>query len=140
MADYIVHHQQAQPHIGFVQFVQEYWRRIGLGRVPPVTNIQGSVTPYVNEGRWVADCPAGCGGALVVTNDPAIFICPDCGSPENGNNWYAVVFPPDKATIERVLLVRPSRRPDHARTRNWLPWETVADLKRENRARGLAEE
>lgn len=140
MADYIVHHEQFQPHLAFVRFVQEYWRRVGLGIVPPITNVQGQVLARINEGRWIAECPAGCGGALIVTQNPALFICPDCGSPENGNNWYAVSFPAEKTAIERVLLARPARRPDQAHTRNWVPGETAADLKRENRQRGLPEE
>ena len=140
MADYIVHHEQQQPHRNLPDFVQEIWGRMKCGWVPPVTNIQGTVTAYINDGRWVADCPAGCGGALVVSERQPIFICADCGSPENGDNWYAVAFPAQKTSIERVLLKRPARAPDRAHTRHWLPGETVDKLKAENRARGLPEE
>ena len=139
MADYIVHHEHQQ-RVGLPQFIQEFWGRYKFGRLPPVNNIQGSVAAYINDGRWVAECPAGCGGALVVSDQQAIFICADCGSPENGNNWYAVVFPAAKVQIEQVLLQRPTRAPDRAHFRHWLPGETVADLKRQNRERGLPEE
>ena len=138
--DYIVHHEHFQPHRGFVNFIQEYWGRAGLGRVPPLGNVQGEVSARINEGRWLADCPAGCGGALIVTMQPALFICVECGSTENGGNWYTVRLPPNKVAIEAVLLLRPASRPDHATTRNWIPGETVAQLKQENRDQGLPEE
>lgn len=139
MADYIVHHHHQQ-RVPLSQFMQEMWGRLKLGRIPPVTSIQGSVAAYINDGRWVAECPAGCGGAIVVSETQAIFICPDCGSPENGNNWYAVDYPAQKGAIEQVLLKRPARAPDRAHLRHWLPSETVADLKRQNRSRGFPEE
>lgn len=138
--DYIVHHEDNQRYEDLVTFVQGLWHRRGMGVLPPIANVQNSVPAYINEGRWVAECPVdGCGGAILVSEKTPLFLCPECGSPENGNNWYAVAFPADKAVIERVLLKRPSRVPDRAKTRHWRPGESVDDLKRENRERGLPE-
>ena len=140
MPDHIVHHEHFQPYTTFVGFVQQYWGHVGLGRVPNIGNVQGQVLARVNHGRWIADCPAQCGGALVVTENPALFICVECGSPENGGNWYAVVFPADKLAIENVLLKRPASRPDHAPSRNWEVGESLAQLKQENKGRWLPQE
>ena len=139
MADYIVHHEHFQPHIDLPGFVQECWRRVGLGRVPALTAVQGTVAARINHGRWIVDCPGGCGSAMIVTENPDLFLCPECGSPENGGNWYRVTFPGEKAAIENILLRRPAFRPDNAPARNWIPGETVATLRQENRNRGFPE-
>ena len=92
----------------------------------------------IRQGRWVVTCPAvGCGGALLVTADPALFICCYCGSPENGGRWYHVAFPADEAAIEAELLRRPARSALMAEQRNWEPHESLADLQRENREHGI---
>ncbi len=77
---------------------------------------------YVNHGRWVADCAAGCGNAhLVEPGD--VFDCEICGTSD------AVTFPDDMASIGEVLASRILPQ-----TRNWLPGETVQHLVSENDA------
>lgn len=88
---------------------------------------------YVNHGRWVADCPTGCGGAMLVEPDMP-FVCGNCFNAELHGKWRAVLWPDDKAGIETELEKRPLPH-----TANWLPGETVADLRRENREHGLGE-
>lgn len=86
-----------------------------------------AVAAYVNESRWVADCPA-CGGGIAVWSEMADCCCYDCG------RVYRAVFPPprDVARAEAVLNARPES------ARNWRPdAEKVDDLKVENLVRGV---
>ena len=79
---------------------------------------------YVNHGRWVVDCPEPyCGGAAIAET---VFVCNNCKRVE------PVEWPEYKTLIDDVLNVRPVPQ-----TRNWIPGETVNDLKRENKAHGL---
>jgi hypothetical protein len=86
----------------------------------------GSVTPYVNDSRWVADCECGAGMALSPGVDRAT--CIECG------NRYVVNWPDDdeRQQVEAALLARPNWS-----TRQWQPGEKIADLERENTERGL---
>ena len=97
---------------------------------------QGEVRARIEEGRWIIDCPGGCGGALFASKSDRRYICVSCGSPENGGRWYHVVFPVNHRRIELALLKRPNKRgpafPNHATERNWRPGETLEDLNREN--------
>lgn len=133
--DVIIHHEHWQ-QTTFAQFVATYWKRQGHGPLPKQVN--GSLAAYVNHGRWIVECP-NCSSALVVSEQDPRFICVECGSPENRSCWYAVAFPADKADIEEALLRRPARDGFRAGTRNWETRETVADLRRENRQRGIEE-
>ena len=99
--------------------------------LPPFSEVQGQIVPVVNHGRWIAECPNRCGGAVVASEAEPYFICPYCGSPENGGRWYRVAFPPDKAQIENALRER------KVQNQNWFASEKAADLVAENRARGV---
>lgn len=84
-----------------------------------------TVSPYINHGRWVADCP-NCRGGMGVTESFDTACCLDCG------HFYHVQFPGGAAEAEALLSARP------AVNRNWHPaTERVADLKAENKAHGL---
>jgi len=85
------------------------------------------VDAYVNHGRWVADCPT-CASGLAVDPDAPEAPCLSCGS------IHRVRAPRVYKAIERALLVRP------VHNRNWLPGETVADIRTENMAHGLPPE
>jgi len=87
---------------------------------------RGDVVAYVNEGRWVADCPQrDCAGAELVDPEWPLFVCcSGCGC-----GPHCVIFPKDREKIEAALVKR-----QVPRTRNWLPGETVSDLQRENKA------
>lgn len=65
---------------------------------------------YVNHGRWVADCPIGCGCALELQPGQMLFPCPECKTisetdwPENADEIW-------DALQKRIM----------PRTRNWYP-------------------
>jgi len=85
-----------------------------------VAESSGVLVPYVNWGRWVADCVCGSGVAC----DPAwpLGLCLECGS------RYEIDWPSSRRAIEQALV------PRHVRNRHWVPGETVADLRAENKA------
>jgi hypothetical protein len=86
---------------------------------------------YCNWGRWVADCPTGCGNAIALEPKQTQFHC------VGGCNALAPVeWPADMDEIGQALQARPIER-----TRNWAPaghrqsiachvpdGQTVADL------------
>lgn len=112
-----------------------YWFKKELPPFPPVLAtpdaVIGVVAAYVSEGRWVADCPAKCGGALLVTPSDPWYLCVDCGA-----GWTRVVFPGARIAIEALLMKR-SLIAGVPKSRNWLVGETVADLVAENLVHGL---
>jgi hypothetical protein len=113
-----------------VRVLNEGAAAVGL---PPDGAVRGSVVAYVNEGRWIAECPNGCGFAIVASEADPVFWCADCG----GDAWQRVLFPRRKRAIERALLKRPAMHPFYASHRNWLPGETVEALERENEIWGV---
>lgn len=90
-------------------------------------------TAYVNQGRWVADCPqAGCGGALALVRSARGFLCGNCLNVACGSRYRPLVWPADRDEIEDVLAVR--LLPEDA---NW-SGESVEAIKDENEAHGVA--
>ena len=88
----------------------------------------------LNHGRWVVDCPADDCVAVLFADRPAcecrdVSVCDHpsipCGAP------VEATFPPRRDDIDRLLNVRPRVN------RNWLPGETLAELKRENLIHGV---
>jgi hypothetical protein len=83
---------------------------------------------YVNEDRWVGDCPYCNSGIAGVYRAP-VCVCLDCG------REMLAEFPPepDVSVAEVVLAARPETN------RNWRPdlGEDVDDLKVENVTRGI---
>lgn len=86
----------------------------------------------VDHGRWLADCPA-CNAGIALTPGASEAFCFGFGC---GHRFTHIAWPDDAAVeeIERTLRARPK-----IATRNWLPTETVDDLRRENRERKLPE-
>lgn len=87
----------------------------------------------VNNGRWIADCPFGDNGAELVAED-GLFFCCECRNATVDHAYLPVLMPSDqdRPEIEQLLLARPNEE-----NRNWLPYETVADLARENEEHGI---
>ncbi len=85
-----------------------------------------TVTAYVSESRWVAQCQR-CPGGVAVWLDEGRGVCPDCGA------IYRVTAPQGRAEGERALVARPEAN------RNWQAHrgETVAHLLAENERVGL---
>lgn len=91
----------------------------------PTSGIAGETAAYVNDGRWIAECPTdGCSAALLVSPEDPRFLCPICWQ-----GWYTVVFPAEREDIEAILVQRPGPL-----SRHWRPGETVDSLAAENRA------
>ena len=120
------------------RFLAGHLLRHGLSPAALQNDPKGQVLAEINHGRWIANCPnPDCGGALVVTAADPIFLCTECGNETNDGKPFNVVLPPNRAAIEAELMKRPllARKP---KARNWKPGETVADLRRENRERGIS--
>lgn len=62
---------------------------------------QGEVTPFLNDGRWIAECPNPlCGGAELVDPDWPLFVCSSgCGA-----GPYTVKFPKDVKGVEAKYI------------------------------------
>lgn len=91
---------------------------------------RGELHAYVNHSNWVVDC-VFCRDALVAEpGEP--FFCPNCCMVSNNGLAMAVIFPDNRAEIERVLLMRPDPE-----KRNWKLGETVEQLVAENIEHGI---
>ena len=81
----------------------------------------------VNHGRWIVRCPwcrsAGYAG------ENCLFMCEECWNGAIGRKYARVYFPSERGKIEELLVKRLSPR-----NRNWEQGESVAALRRENRA------
>jgi hypothetical protein len=74
---------------------------------------------YVNQGQWIADCPAGCGNAMALRPKQTEYLCGllNDGHLQAGCGALAEVgWPPDAVWIWDALLARRDKR-----TRNWAP-------------------
>jgi hypothetical protein len=108
----------------FLRGVDEYGRPNEIPkRVPVLDEEHRQVDPYVNQSRWVADCPA-CGGGMACWDRNPYACCLTCG------RMYEVRWqlPAERAEVMRVLAGRPIGN------RNWDPraGETVETLAIEN--------
>lgn len=104
----------------------------------PDDQIAGEVVAYINEARWVADCPdPRCNAAQVVTPNDARFLCAVCGNLANHRRWYRVKFP--SANQRRAIEGLVSQRPNVENV-NWTPDETVEQVRRLNREHGVSDE
>jgi len=137
MATQVIFHHEDSQRVSLLDFLRPFWVVEQGTPLPPTSELNGKVPARVNHGRWLVDCPGGCPNAIIVSQVEPYFICIVCGSEENGGRWYAVVFPRDKAKLEAELLKRPARKAFEAGTRNWVPGETVAMVRRENREHGI---
>lgn len=99
--------------------------------IPTEYATEPTAVARVVHGKWGADCPFGCHSMSYVDFAWPWFFCLDCGG--NGK-WVPVKLPTEKqrTAIEELLVARPDTC-----NRNWFASETVADLKRENKARGV---
>lgn len=70
----------------------------------------GAALAYVNWGRWIAECPAECGGALMLAPQQTLLSCEECGL------FSQITWPADADGITDALAQRAVPR-----TRNWFP-------------------
>lgn len=107
------------------------------GLTPSSIAIEASPTAapaiaHVNEGRWIANCPAADCTAALVLHESAPFLCPLCLNAAAGYAPRRVAWPAEAAEIEAALALRP-----RVVTRNWVPGEPVAALLAENVREGV---
>ncbi len=116
---------------GYVRFVE---RMVGQRWNIPVdwSDPQGEVHAEIVRSSWRVSCPF-CSGAMVIEPNE-LYYCPDCVMQANEFRPMTVIWPKNRRAIESVLL----KRPDPMR-RNWLPHETIKDLRRENKEHGIGE-
>ena len=104
------------------EFLASVFRRLHPGRVVAAIS-DVTVLARIDAGRWLADCPAGCGGAEMVSAADPIFLCIACGSDDR---WWPVTFPSNRAAIEAEIIKRAD-----VNGWAWTPGETVAQLRAE---------
>lgn len=92
---------------------------VGIAKVQPQP-------VYVNEGRWVVDCP-DCGGAQLACVTDRRLMCVLCANEAIGGLWRPTVMPPAAGKIEQLLALRPIQN------QNWAPGEPIARLRQENK-------
>ena len=111
--------------------------RLGI-LIPPLASVATDAAPAlaridVDDGqpRWIADCPdcaaRGRSRAEYVWVAAPFMFCTACGNRAIGGKWRRVDLPPDRATIEALLMARPDPE-----TRWWSPGETIEQLQNEN--------
>jgi hypothetical protein len=127
------HDQDYVPRAPMRDFITQHLLFFGMAAPPLFSSNKGSVHAELNGGRWVIDCASSsCASASMASIAEPYFLCPECGSPENGGNWYNVEFPSNRARVETLLLRRPNEE-----NRNWKYGEEVSLLEQDNREHGL---
>lgn len=98
---------------------------------PDAAEGEAEAIAYVNDGRWVVDCPA-CSSAQLAAHSDRRFFCTECHNAAIGGAWRAVRWPPANQlnAVEAELELRPERN------RHWRPGQSVDDLRAENEAHG----
>lgn len=111
--------------------LEAYVRREMRARWPtanvtiPWDKPRGEILACVIRSNWVAVCKVCETGMFVEPGQP--FYCVDCGMVLNNGYPMRVIWPDDRAEIERILIKR--ARPV---TRNWAAGETTNMLVAEN--------
>lgn len=80
-----------------------------------------SAYAYVNFGRWISDCPQGCGNAMALEANQTTFYC---APPGGCGHVGQVVWPVDAVEIWEALQERVMPK-----TRNWFPKDHVLAIK-----------
>ncbi len=121
----------------FVAFMCNEYQRAQHAPAPAIPVLVGNLPEAfarVDHGRWIADCSTGCGYAVMLGRNTSLFLCANCDV-----GWQRVTWPRSRTNIEIELLKRPHdiRAEPEPSTRNWVPGETLADLRTENADRGI---
>ena len=104
-------------------FMAENVKRRGFIITQEVSKI--SIPARLDAGRWLADCPCGCGGAELVSEKTPLFLCGSCGSE---GKWWPVVFPTNRGEIEAEIVKR-----SEVNAWAWNPGELLTKLKQETK-------
>lgn len=112
-----------------------WWMRADIEPfVPESTALDEAIEAFVNDGRWVVQCPDCRSGQLVDPETIERFFCIECLNERVDRQWVPVRYPAEVEEIEAALSVRVLWE-----RMNWRPGETVEDLRRENREHGITE-
>ena len=86
----------------------------------------------IDHANWRVVCDT-CREAMVI-NYGELYFCPNCLNAAYGGKARLVMFPnqSDRIRIEELLSKRPNPN-----NRNWLPYETVENLIKENELHGI---
>lgn len=90
-----------------------------------------TVQAEVNHGRWIVRCP-WCNGAEGADRADRYFYCLGCQNVLAGGKRVPVRFPSAANELETLL----ARRPGEA-SRNWLPGQTLDEIRAENLEHGI---
>lgn len=99
------------------------------GEAPPRVDVR-TVVAYLNNGRWVADCP-NCRNGLPIHPEWTKTACRGNGC---GRIFINVVVPENWRAIESTVTMRP------VANRNWQDGESVEFLQGENVLHGYGED
>lgn len=78
-----------------------------------MTIVTTAAQAYVNFGRWIADCPLGCGNAAALEPNQTAFYC---NPPGGCGHMGELIWPSNAQEIWEALNERPMPK-----TRNWFP-------------------
>lgn len=109
--------------LGSVKDVQNHWRAFLAEKGLSPRPAEQKVVAYVNDSRWMANCP-WCNGGIICWVENPHGCCLGCG------RVYEVKFPPSREIREALELL--IERPEHARNWNAHKGETVKELAQEN--------
>lgn len=107
-----------------------WWSREDVAFFLPEETADEPLAACINHGRWVVICE--CGDAQLASADDPRFFCVSCLNERQGGKWRPVTWPEQRSDIEQVLR---ERFTEHA---NWLPGETVEQLRAENVENGVS--
>lgn len=130
----VIGHRNMAEYVAVLEQIAARNRK-NVGRALARVRVDTAASPavaYVNDGRWVADCPSPyCNAAMIVEPGQA-YMCAECFNKDIGGAWRRVVWPEDAEEIDAELARRPDRR-----NQNWCPGETLQMLRAEAAARGV---
>lgn len=86
---------------------------------------------FVGAGKWKVLCSnPTCRGAELVWEE-GLMLCASCLNDHVAHQFLRTVFPKERVAIEQLLELRPLSN------RNWLPHESLDELRAENQTHGL---
>lgn len=107
-----------------------WWQRDDVEFFLPEATADEPLAACINHGRWVVKCE--CGGAQLASADDPRFFCVSCLNERQGGKWRRVTWPKNRRVIEKVLRER------FTENANWLPGESVEQLRAENIENGVS--
>lgn len=114
------------------RIVLKYWEAFPRFGMPEGMDKTHTMPAEIRQGRWIVDCP-WCTSCQMASEEDHRFFCTHCSNGAVGGKWIGVIWPDDREEIEAVVGRRPNPK-----NRNFLPGETVVDLRAENLLYGVS--